>query len=186
MKMQFVTRALGMALLGVAMPIGASFGQQVDASLNNPSDALKVFLRGYLNPGGEDLIKETTQITVVSVKTEGDAGEELVVYVSGRGWCGTSGCRMLIVEPFQSTFKVLGYESGVQLPIYLLPSMKHRHPDIGVTVVGGGILEGYEAVLSFDGTNYPENSALSSARKVDGVEGRKIITTTKNSVYLYE
>jgi hypothetical protein len=175
-----------MVLLGVAMPIGASFGQQGDASSNNPSEALKAFLRSYLNPQQKDEIKDTTQITVVSVKTEDKAGEEQVVYVSGRGWCGTSGCTMLIVEPFQSSFKVLGVEPGVQLPIRLLPSMKYKHPDIGVYVSGGGIEFPYEAVLSFNGTNYPDNSALPPARKIKGSEGKRIITTTKNSVPLYE
>jgi hypothetical protein len=168
------------------MPIGASFGQQGDASSNNPSEALKAFLRSYLNPQQKDEIKDTTQITVVSVKTEDKAGEEQVVYVSGRGWCGTSGCTMLIVEPFQSSFKVLGVEPGVQLPIRLLPSMKYKHPDIGVYVSGGGIEFPYEAVLSFNGTNYPDNSALPPARKIKGFEGKRIITTTKNSVPLYE
>jgi hypothetical protein len=175
-----------MAVLGVAIPVGVSYGQQGDASSNNPSEALKAFLRSYLNPQQKDEIKDTTQITVVSVKTEDKAGEEQVVYVSGRGWCGTSGCTMLIVEPFQSSFKVLGVEPGVQLPIRLLPSMKYKHPDIGVYVSGGGIEFPYEAVLSFNGTNYPDNSVLPPARKIKGVEGKKIITTTKNSVPLYE
>jgi hypothetical protein len=173
-----------MVLLGVAMPIGASFGQQGDASSNNPSEALKAFLRSYLNPQQKDEIKDTTQITVVSVKTEDKAGEEQVVYVSGQGWCGSGGCTMLIVEPFQSSFKVLGDVRGVQLPIRLLPSMEFRHPDIGVQVKWDA--PPYEAVLSFNGTNYPVSTVLPPARKIKGVEGKKIITTTKNSVPLYE
>jgi hypothetical protein len=189
--MRFVTRTLGIALLGVAMPIGTAFGQQGDASSNNPSEALKAFLRSYLNPRGEDIIKETTQITVVSVKTEAEAGEELVVYVSGPqgSWCGTGGCMMLILEPFQSSFKVLGRVTIVQLPIRLLPSRKHRHPDIGVWVQGGGIQPGYEAVVSFDGTNYSatysDNLSMPPAQPVNGIKGKKIITTTKDSVPLY-
>jgi hypothetical protein len=92
---------------------------------------------------------------------------------------------MLIVEPFESSFKVLGKVTIVQLPVYLLPSMENGHPDIGVNVVGGGILAGYEAVLSFDGTNYPGNPSMPPARPVKGVEGKEIITTTENSVFLY-
>jgi hypothetical protein len=187
MKMRFVTSTLGLALLGVAMPFGALFGQQGAAASNNPSEALKAFLRSYLNPQQNSEIDETTQITVVSVKTEDKAGEEeQIVYVSGRGWCGTSGCTMLIVEPFQSSFKVLGNERGVQLPIRLLPSKEYGHPDIGVQVSGGGIEVPYEAILSFNGTNYPENSALPPARPVKGIEGKRIITTTEHSVPLYD
>jgi hypothetical protein len=93
---------------------------------------------------------------------------------------------MLIVEPFQSSFKVLGNERGVQLPIRLLPSKEYGHPDIGVQVSGGGIEVPYEAILSFNGTNYPENSALPPARPVKGIEGKRIITTTEHSVPLYD
>jgi hypothetical protein len=189
MRMRFAANVLVMAVLGVAMPIGASFGQQGDAASNSPTEALKAFLRSYLNPGPVRLgpldLEETAQITVVSVKTEDKAGEEQVVYVSGQGWCGTSGCTMLIVEPFQSSFKVLGVEPGVQLPIRLLPSMEYGHPDIGVQVSGGGIEVPYEAVLSFNGTNYPENPSMPPARKVKGIEGKRIITTTENSIPLY-
>jgi hypothetical protein len=186
MRMRFAASVLVMAVLGVAIPVGVSYGQQGDASSNNPSEALKAFLRSYLNPGLDDH-KETIRITVVSVKTEDKAGEEEIVYISGpQGtWCGTGGCNMLILEPFKSSFKVLGDVSIVQLPIRLLPSMENGHPDIGVIVVGGGILEGYEAVLSFDGTSYPGNPSMPPARKVNGLEGKRIITTTKNSVFLY-
>jgi hypothetical protein len=186
MKMQFVTRVLWMVLLGIVMPIGASFGQQGDASSNRPSEALKAFIRNYLNLG-PGVPQETMRITVVSVKTEDEAGEEEVVYISGQGWCGvTGGGNMLIVEPFQSSFKVLGNERGVQLPIRLLPSKEYGHPDIGVQVSGGGIEVPYEAILSFNGTNYPENSALPPARPVKGIEGKRIITTTEHSVPLYD
>ena len=51
MRMRFVTRALGIALLGVAMPIGTAFGQHDDASSDRPSEVLKAFLRSYLNLG---------------------------------------------------------------------------------------------------------------------------------------
>ena len=78
MRMRFAANVLVMAVLGVAMPIGASFGQQGDAASNSPTEALKAFLRSYLNPGPVRLgpldLEETAQITVVSVKTEYKAG----------------------------------------------------------------------------------------------------------------
>jgi hypothetical protein len=184
MRMRFAASVLMMAVLGVAMPIGASFGQQGDAASNSPSEALKAFLRSYLNLGPSTPVK-TMRITVVSVKTEDKAGEEEIVYISGLGWCGvTGGCNMLIVEPFQSSFKVIGDVTIVQLPVYLLSSMENGHPNIGVWVAGGGP-DGNAAVLSFDGTSYPGNPSMPPARKVNGLEGKRIITTTKNSVPLY-
>ena len=61
---------------------------------------------------------------------------------------------MLILQPNESTIEVLGRVTIVQLPIRLLPSQNYGHPDIEVSVKGGGILPGYEAVLSFDGKSY--------------------------------
>jgi hypothetical protein len=88
-----------------------------------------------------------------------------IVYVSGQGWCGSGGCTMLILEPTESAFKVLGRVTIVQLPIRLLPSVNDGHPDIGVSVQGGGVQSGYEAVLSFDGKSYPRNPSMPPARK---------------------
>ena len=93
---------------------------------------------------------------------------------------------MLILEPAGSSFKVLSKVTIVQLPIRLLPSVSHGHPDIGVIVSGGGIMPGYEAVLSFDGESYPRNPSLPPAREAAAIQGKVIIATTKNSVPLYE
>jgi hypothetical protein len=166
------------------MPVGASVGQQGTAASAGPGDPLKEFLRSYLNPG-RDAADKTTRITVVSVKTKGKAANEQVVYVSGERWCGSGGCTLLILEPNDSSFRVLGRVTIVQLPVRLLSSMKHVHPDIGVRVQGGGIQPGYEAVLSFDGTTYPENPSLPPARQITGIQGKEIIANLESSVPLY-
>ncbi len=168
------------------MVIGASVlrGQNTvpSDSLRGP---LKTFLRNYLTLGGKVPPDTTTKITTVQVKAENGKFEE-VVYVSGEGWCGSGGCTLLILEPSGSTFKVLGKLAIVQLPIRLLPSMKNGFPDIGVTVQGGGILAGYEAVLSFNGESYPRNPSLPPARKVATIQGPVIIANTEGSVPLYD
>ena len=68
--------------------------------------------------------------------------KEDIVYISGPGWCGSGGCTMLILEPSGSSFNVLGKVTIVQLPIRVLHSTSHGHPDIGVLVQGGEILSG--------------------------------------------
>jgi hypothetical protein len=166
------------------MPIGASVGQQDIAAPTGPSEPLKEFLRSYLNPG-QVAADETTRITAVSVKTKGKAAEEQVVYVSGQGWCGSGGCTLFILEPNDSSFRVLGRVTIVQLPVRLLSSIEHGHPDIGVWVQGGGIQPGYEAVLSFDGTTYHENPSLPPARQITGTQGKEIIANLESSVPLY-
>lgn len=151
-----------------------------------PSEPLKAYLRSYLSLDGKIPPDTTTRITVASVKTNGGKSEEDIVYVSGQGWCGSGGCTMLILEPTESSFKVLGRVTIVQLPIRLLHSMSHDHPDIGVLVQGGGILSAYEAVLSFNGKSYPRNPSVPPARKVSAVQGKVLIATTESSMPLYD
>jgi hypothetical protein len=138
-----------------------------------------------LSLGGTVARDTTTRITAASVRNDDGKTEEDIVYVSGQGWCGSGGCTMLILEPSGSSFKVLGKVTIVQLPIRLLHSISHGHPDIGVLVQGGGILSGYEAVLSFDGKSYPSNPSMPPAQKVTAARGKVIIATTENSVPLY-
>lgn len=169
------------------MTVGVTITSQGQEStaFSHPGEALKNYLRDYLSVGGKVSPDMTTRITAVEVETENGKAED-IVYVSGQRWCGSGGCTLLILEPAESTFNVLGRVTIVQLPIRLLSSRKYGHPDIGVTVQGGGIQTGYEAVLSFNGKRYPGNPSLPPARKTHLAQGKVIIATTEGSVPLYE
>ncbi len=181
--MRVMTRPICAALLimvGAAMLRG-----QEDAPSTIPSEPLKVYLRSYLTLGGKVPPDTTTKVATVQVKFENGKSEDLV-YVSGQRWCGSGGCTLLILTPSEASFKLLGKVTIAQLPIRLLPSMQNGRPDIGVTVQGGGISEGYEAVLSFNGESYPRNPSVPPARKTSAVQGKVIIASTEGSVPLYE
>jgi hypothetical protein len=147
MKIRGGMRTTCAAILAVAGATGSSLGLQA-TDFNRPSEPLKAYLRSYLSVGGKIAPDKTTRIAVFSLKTNGEESEEDIVYVSGQGWCGSGGCTMLILQATKSAFKVLGRVTIVQLPVRLLPSLSYGHPDIGVSVHGGGILSKYEAVLS--------------------------------------
>lgn len=172
------------AALLVAVGTVVTQGQEAKPS-NLPSEPLKAYLRNYLTLGGKVPPDVTTKVSAVRVKTE-DGGTEDVVYVSGQRWCGSGGCTVLILAPLESSFKPLGKITIAQLPIRLLSSMKNGRPDIGVTVQGGGIQAGYEAVLSFNGESYPKNPSLPPARKATAIEGKVIIADTEGSIPLYQ
>lgn len=140
-RRRFTTSIVGAAFLMMTGTTWLSVGQQSVAS-NVPSERLKAYLRSYLTLGGKVPSDTTTRATAFSVKTDNGKIEENIVYVSGQGWCGSGGCTMLVLEPTESWFKVLGRVTIVQLPIRLLYSTSHGHPDIGVIVQGGGILSG--------------------------------------------
>jgi hypothetical protein len=155
-------------------------GRHASAS-NHPSEALKTFVRGYVNDSSPDM---RTKIKVVRIMAA-NGKIEYLVYVSGQPWCGSGGCTLLILEASGSTFKVRGDLTIVRLPIRVLASTNYGHPDIGVTVQGGGVVVGYEAVLSFDGENYPSNPSEPPARKLTAIQGKMVMANTEGSVPLY-
>ena len=184
MQLRVVTTIVDALVLTMVVATGFSLEQQTTASIY-PSESLKAYLRSYLSPGKVPP-DTTTRITAVCVKPDGGKTEVYIVYVSGQRWCGSGGCTMLILEPIESSFKVLGRVTIVQLPITLLPSMRDGLPDIGVSVQGGGIQPGYEAVLSFNGKSYPSNPSMPPARKATTTGGQVIIATIERSVALYD
>lgn len=126
----------------------------------------------------------TTRITTVSVGVEGGKVED-IVYISGEQWCGSGGCTLLILESDGAGFKLLGQVTVVQVPIVLLASKTHGHPDIGVTVRGGGIQAAFMVVLSFNGVSYPENPSLLPARRIKPNEGKIVVANAEGSVPFY-
>ena len=178
---------MGIFVVGLIVSVISRFSLGQQRVTSNPSrEPLKTYLRNYLSLGGKVPPDPTTRISTYTVKTAEGKTMESIVYVSGQRWCGSGGCTMLILEPADSAFKVLGRVTIVRLPIRLLPSLNHGHPDIGVTVQGGGIQSGYEAVLSFDGKRYPRNPSMRPARKAVAVRGKVIIANTKESLPLYD
>jgi hypothetical protein len=182
MKMRVLTSIAG-ALMLMASTTGFHSGRQ-SAPASHLSDPLKAFLQSYLR-AGNGFFDKTTRITAVDVQSEDGKGTLDIVYVSGQVWCGTGGCTMLIVEPTPQSFKVLGRITIVQLPIRLLSSMNYGYPDIGITVAGGGIQQGYEAIISFNGKKYSGNTS-SHARRASSIQGKTIIADMGNSVPLYD
>jgi hypothetical protein len=181
--MRMITRPICAALLMLVGAVVLHGQEAVPSSI--PSEPLKAYLRTYLTLGGKVPPDTTTKVTTVQVKIE-NGKPEYLVYVSGRRWCGSGGCTLLILAPSESSFKLLGKVTITQLPIRLLSSMQNGHPDIGVPIQGGGIQEGYEAVLSFNGESYPRNPSVPPARKTSAVQGKVIIASTDGSVPLYD
>jgi hypothetical protein len=65
----------------------------------------------------------------------------IVVYLRGSEWYGSGGCGMLVLEESGSSYKVIGDETVVQLPIRLGDHTSHGMPDLIVHVQGGGLIK---------------------------------------------
>jgi len=97
-----------------------------------------------------------------------DGAPEAVVYLNGPGWCGSGGCGLLVLQKRSNKWAVVGNASIVKLPIRVLPHKSHGWHSLGVEVQGGGIIEGYEAALDFNGARYPSNPSMPPAHPLHG------------------
>lgn len=148
---------------------------------------LKAYLRTYIGDPYPDFEKGwPTQYSVAFVDLNRDGKQEAIVYLSGRGWCGTGGCRALILTPYGTSYKVLTQTTITGLPIRVLNSETNGWHDLSVVVSGGGVEPGYEAILAFDGKSYPSNPSVLPARRAKSVlPGRIAIGVKARSKRLY-
>lgn len=135
------------------------------------SPDLRIFLQNYVSADDIDASHQSVRYSISIAHLAADRKQaQLVVYLMGRDFCGTSGCRVLILTPENTSYRVVA-DIGGWLPVRVLRGVNNGWHDIGVWVEGGGITRGYIAVLRFDGSSYPDNPTLSSARPWSDVDG---------------
>jgi len=173
--------------LGSALAFAPSIVAQTLKESLPQAESLKVFLQKYLgepDPGFER--EAATRFVSAFVHLKDDGTKEAIVYVSGRGWCGTGGCVMLILAPEGESYRVVTRTTVTGLPIRVLTTKSNGWHDISVVVAGGGIQPAYEAELCFDGTTYPSNPTVIPARRLRGkVHVKTVITVTTRDQALY-
>ncbi len=151
------------------------------------AESLKFFLQKYLGELDPSFEKEAaTRYSSAFVDLKDDGTKEVIVYVSGRRWCGTGGCVMLILAPEGASYRVVTETTVTRLPICVLSTKSNGWHDIGVMARTSGVEPLYEAMLSFDGRTYPSNPTVPPARRLNGkVRGRTVITVTTKDQRLY-
>ncbi|MGA2235940.1 MAG: hypothetical protein ABSG23_10750 [Terriglobales bacterium] len=174
-------RQLAAALLAVLC--ATSF-----AKAQSKPDHLTEFLQSYLGelyPPFEQ--QGETRYSSAFVDLKDDGTKEVIVYLSGRGWCGTGGCNMLILAPEGTSYRVVTKITITRLPIRVLTTKSNGWHDISVVVAGGGIQPGYEAELSFDGKTYPSNPSVPPAHPLNGkVRGKIVVPVTAKDKPLHQ
>lgn len=138
------------------MLAGAAHAQGVD------DRSLKTFLRSYI----ERLEDKSTRYSASPVTFDAE-GRDILVYVTGRSWCGSAGCMALLLRPNDDSFKVITRFTLVRLPIMVLPSKTNGWHDLALSVAGGGVLPGRMAILKFDGHTYPNNPSMAPKLATD-------------------
>jgi hypothetical protein len=147
--------------------------------------SLRKFLQNYAS-GSDYPDIESTRYFAAFVHLRDDKTQQVIVYLIGRAWCGTSGCLTLILAPKDSSYTVITEIGIVQQPIRVLDAKSNGWHDLGVWVQGGGIQPGYEARLSFDGREYPSNPTVPPAQPLtEKVSGRIVVPQSGPGESLY-
>ena len=94
-------------------------------------ESLKSFLQTYLKSSPPSEWDRTTRYVRAFFDLDGDGNPEAIVYVSGRGWCGTGGCVMLILRRNGSSFKVVARTTITRPPIRVLETTSRGWRDVG-------------------------------------------------------
>jgi hypothetical protein len=155
-----------------------------------PQDAaaggvLKAFLQNYPKSGSSEFDK-TTRYSAAFADLSGAKVPEVVVYVSGRAWCGSGSCSMPILRPDGVSLTVIARTTITRPPIRVLQTTTNGWHDVGVWVQGGEILAGYTAVLSFNGKAYASNPTVPPARQLAGdSDGEILIPKSAEGFLLY-
>jgi hypothetical protein len=151
------------------LALGISFA----CAKTDDTAAVHSFLKSYLlKMAGE--VDPATRVAIAFSDLNGDGKDEVLVYVTGPGWCGTGGCDALVLSPSGSTYRVVMDASVSRLPISVLPTKSHGWHDLAVTIGGGGGEAGV-ARMKFDGQTYPDNPTGPPTKLIKGDGGGKIL-----------
>jgi hypothetical protein len=172
-------RFLGFYLMIVVLTIGWTSPVACAQILYQPTSAQKASLKTFLEDHLREVAKgedKATEYFPAFVHLRDNESQEVIVYVTGGGWCGSGGCNTLVLAPEGSSFRVVTRILITRPPIRVLATKSHGWHDIAVRVQGGGIVRAYEAKLSFDGKTYPSNPTVPPARRLASrVPGKVVV-----------
>ena len=175
------------SLLAVSTgPVERCFGQSrehVSVVASDQDKNLQRFLRSYVRKSAP-ADDPSTRYFRAFVDLNGDRKDEVIVYLMGDWWCGSGGCPTLILAPIDGSFVVISNILATRPPILVLQSTSHGWRNFGVFVQGGGIMQGYEAEVQFDGSRYRPLTPLKHLAQ--DAAGETIFTTTSESMRLFD
>lgn len=87
--------------------------------------------------------------------------DALVLFKNPYGfWCGTHGCTMLILKASDDKFELVNAIQPVRAPLYVSEKATNGWRDIIVRVTGRKWDESKDALMAYNGTQYPDNPDL--------------------------
>ncbi|WP_269219578.1 hypothetical protein [Brevundimonas vesicularis] len=156
-----------MRTLAAAAAVAASLWAGASAAQTPPPE--DPALIAYLRDRAQEAL-DTTRYTAAITPD----GAMTLVYLTGPNWGGSGGCR-LVLDRTGATYRSVGEISVARAPIRLLERQTHGRRDLGVYVAGGGITEGYEAAVPFNGRRYASNPTVPPAVRIQEAPGETLI-----------
>jgi hypothetical protein len=87
---------------------------------------------------------------------------EVLVYLTSKDACSSGGCTLLVFASESGAYRLISYITLVHVPVVVSSHASNSWRDLIIAVGGGGV-EPYYSVLSFDGQKYPENPTTAPA-----------------------
>ena len=147
-------------------------------------EPLRRFLRSYVG-GPNSNEGKVTRYFAAFVHLRDDETQQVIVYLSDDGWCGSGGCTMLILEPKSETYRLVTKVMTTRPPIRVLRTKTNDWHDIGVHVQGGGVVHAYDAKLPFNGKSYPISPSRTAQRLTTETPGEIVVPTGVTGEPLY-
>ena len=153
--------------LGLVLAVSSQTARA--AEIRRSERELELYLQNALH------LTRPLRFQAAEVDLNGDGLNEVIVHITDPSFCGTGGCNTLILERSGSGYRTVTDIAIARPPIRVLASYSHGWRDLGVTVVGGGILTAYEARLRFNGQSYPSNPTVPPAEPLPRAVGEVLI-----------
>ena len=182
-----MTIARTLITLAMTGTLGLTAGQTDAKSAAFPhlNPLLKAWLQKDL--GAPDAAREKLQPTraVSAAVALSTSKTEVFVYLTGHSQCGSGGCTLLILEFNGRDFTRIG-EVTAWAPIRVIDGAYGDHPDLVISVHGGGVVPDYATKIHFAGGHYPMDGAVVSGPplKTPGM-GRLMISGSEPAETVY-
>ena len=103
-----------------------------------------------------------------------DGIDDAVVLITGRDYCGTGGCSLVIFKGTAGDFKLVSSSTITREPILLLQEKNHGWHSLSVLISGGGA-SSRQVLMRFNGAKYPYNPSMQPKAKKNELTGAKAL-----------
>ena len=120
--------------------------------------------------------KETTlpQFKYAFADLNDDGVDDAVVLLTGRDYCGSGGCSLVIFRGVAGGFNLVSSSTISREPILLLQEKNQGWRSLSVLISGGGVSPG-QVLMRFNGTKYPHNPSMQPKAKKNNLAGAKTL-----------